>query len=333
MSYSHRIFVYGPVGLLVLVCLLYAVFWRVQADTLAARLDRANGGEIIPGVEFHFADKSVGGFPFRLDAVLSGVTFVHKTPDGETAWRTENLALHSMSYRADQFILEAAGLQSFARPGAEGAPPQVIYVEPALARASAILVKGRLARFDLDLVEPKGKDATLNADPARTFAADRAQLHLLRRPGDSIDVAVRVDNADLGKGYGLKLGGKIGLIDLRGKINGAGALDEVAEGDESVAAAADDWRSKNGSLEVDRLSLDWDGVKTEMKGTLSLDEHDQVSGALTGLFNPGDALRAITNGQMSLQIGGTMPFSLVFKDGDIFAGLGAVDSALSGTGR
>src|SRR6266566_1525497 len=52
MSYSSRIYMYGPVGLLLLIVVLYAVFWRVESDTLAARLERANGGEIMPGVAF-----------------------------------------------------------------------------------------------------------------------------------------------------------------------------------------------------------------------------------------------------------------------------------------
>jgi hypothetical protein len=331
MTYSHRIFVYGPVGLLLLIVLLYSVFWRVQADTLSARLDRANGGEIIPGVEFDFAEKSIGGYPFRLDAVLSGVSFVHKAPEGDTAWRTEKLALHAMSYRSDQFIFETAGLQSFAEPGAAGGPPEVLYIQPELARASAILIKGRLARFDLDVLEPSGKDASLHADPTRTFAADRAQLHLLRGPDDSVDIAMKIDNAEIGKGYGLKFGGKLGLIELRGKLKAATAFDALTQGTESVADAAGDWRAKNGALDVERLSLDWDGVKTDMKGALALDSQDRITGALTGMFNPGDALRAITKGQFSMQLGGMLPFSLIFRDGDIFAGLGAVESALPGT--
>jgi hypothetical protein len=331
MSYSHRIFVYGPVGLLVLVFVLYSVFWRVEADTLSARLDSANGGELIPGVEFAFAEKSIGGYPFRLDAVLSGVTFAHREPDGEIAWRTEKLALHSMSYNATRFIMEAAGLQSFARPGAAGGPPNVITVQPALARASAILVNGRLARFDLDVLGPKGKDASLNADATRTFAADRAQLHLLRRADGSIDVAMKIENADVGKGYGLKFGGKIPLIDLRGKVDQAGALDALSSGSESVAQAADDWRGKNGALEVQRLALDWDGVKTDMTGALSLDEAHRLTGALTGAFNPGDALRAVTGGKFGLQLSGETPLTLLFKDGDILAVLGSVDSALGRT--
>src|SRR5712675_2452930 len=118
MSYSSRIYIYGPVGLLLLIIMLYSVFWRVQADTLSARLDRANGGEVIAGITFAFAGKTVGGYPFRLDAVLSGVTFSHQVAEGETAWRTEQLALHALSYNLDRYIFEVTGLQSFARPPA-----------------------------------------------------------------------------------------------------------------------------------------------------------------------------------------------------------------------
>ena len=155
MSYSSRIFIYGPVGLLLLIIVLYSVFWGVQADTLSARLDRANGGEVVPGITFAFAEKTVGGYPFRLDAVLGGVTFSHQAAEGETAWRTEKLALHAQSYNLDRYIFEVTGLQSFARPPAtRGSVPRVTYVTPAIARASAILSNGRLARFDIDLWEP-----------------------------------------------------------------------------------------------------------------------------------------------------------------------------------
>ena len=220
MSYSSRIYIYGPVGLLLLIIMLYSVFWRVQADTLSARLDRANGGEVIPGVTFAFAGKTVGGYPFRLDAVLSGVTFAHQSAEGETAWRTEQLALHAQSYNLDRYIFEVTGLQSLARPPVmPGNVPRVIYLTPAIARASAILNAGRLARFDMDLWEPQAKDATQGADPKRNFSADRAQLHLLARPDDTIDVAAQINNAHIGAGYTATAADIVlPLIDLRAKL-------------------------------------------------------------------------------------------------------------------
>src|SRR5258706_2352831 len=305
MSYSSRIFIYGPVGLLAVIVVLYSVFWRVQADTLSARLDRANGGEVIPGITFAFAGKTVGGYPFRLDAVLSGVTCAHQSAEGETAWRTEELALHAQSYNLDRYIFEVTGLQSFARPPATpGSVPRVIYVTPAIARASAILSNGRLARFDMDLWEPQGKDATLGADPKRSFSADRAQLHLLARPDNTIDVAAQINNAHIGLGYAAaKTEIVLPLIDLRAKLTESSALDGLAAGRMSVADAAQAWRARMGTLNVGDLTLNWPDARAGLKGEVAIDEAGRPTGHLDG--------QRVQNGKAPAE------FGLTLNDGDI----------------
>jgi hypothetical protein len=257
MSYSNRIWLYGPVGLLLLVAVLYSVYWRVGADMLSARLDRANGGEIVPGIVFAFAEKSVGGYPFRFDTVLSGVTFAHQGPEGETAWRSEKLAIHALSYGQALYVLEAAGLQSFALPGGAGEGPRVTYLTPGIARASAILRQGHLARFDLDLWQAEGKDATPGADMTRTFSAGRAQLHLLNDPDGTVEVAARIDDAHIGDGFKPALGSALALAELRGKLVQGTTLDPLKAGAESVPDAAEQWRQAGGTLSVEKLDLDW----------------------------------------------------------------------------
>jgi hypothetical protein len=289
------------------------VFWRVQADTLAARLDRANGGEVMPGVVFAFAEKSVGGFPFRIDAVLSGVTFSHQAPEGETAWRTEKLALHRLSYGQNRYIFEATGLQSFAQPPlARGAVPRVTFVTPGIARASAILAGDKLARFDLDLLEPEVKDATRGADPKRTAVADRAQLHFLVRPDDSIDTAIMIDNAKIGTGYA---GGpqevQIPRIDLRAKLTQGAALDSLRAAMISVADAAAAWRARMGTIAVSNLAIDLPDGHADLKGDLRLDENDRLSGTLKGTGTkdkmPTDYSLAFAKGEMRLNPGSAAP--------------------------
>ena len=330
MSYSHRIWIYWPVGLLLMVVLLYSIFWRVEADMLAARLDRANGGEIAPGVMFAFAEKSIGGYPFRLDVLLSGVTVAHRSPDGEIAWRSERLALHAMTYGGDLYILEADGLQSFEQPGAAGAMPQVFYVTPAVARASVILRDKKLARLDVDLWQPEGKEASLNADPTRTFSAGRAQLHFLTHLDNTIDVALRIDQGKLGDGYHPALGNELALIDLRGKLLNTAPLAGLETGSESVFDATEHWREAGGTLAVDKLSLDWGNVKTDLTGAIGLDEQHRPDGALMGTFDAGALVSALSKGNLNLTGMGEAKFSLLFKDGDIRVGAG---SALAGTGR
>src|SRR5712691_1235838 len=300
MSYSSRIFIYGPVGLLLLIVVLYSVFWRVQADTLSARLDRANGGEIIPGITFAFAGKTVGGYPFQVDAVLSGVTFSHQVAEGETAWRTEKLALHALSYNLDRYIFEVTGLQSFERPPMkQGGVPRVIYATPAIARASAILNNGRLARFDMDLWEPQAKDATQGADPKRSLSADRAQLHLLARPDNTIDVAAQINNAHIGPGYAAANTELVlPLIDLRAKLTEGSAFDVLAAGKMSVADAAQAWRERMGALKISDLTLNWPDARAGLKGEVAIDHAGRASGRLEG--------DKVQNGKAPVQFGLTL---------------------------
>ena len=314
MSTSNRIYIYLPVGLLLLIVVLYSVFWRVQADTLSARLDRANGGEVIPGITFAFAGKTVGGYPFRLDAVISGVTFSHQSREGETAWRTEKLALHTLAYNFDRYIFEVTGLQSFARPPATpGSAPRLITLTPGIARASAILDHGRLARFDVDLWEPQAKDAIQSPDPKRSFSAGRAQLHLLARPGDTIDVAAKIDNASIGAGYtSTEADIVLPLIELRGKVTESSALDGLIAGAMSVADAAQAWRARMGALSISELTLNWPDARADLKGDLVVNEAGRLTGRLMGT--------RVQNGKAPAE------FALTLADGDIRA-LAALPSA------
>lgn len=307
MSYSNRIWLYGPVSLLVMLVVGYSFFWRAQAQALSQALDRANHGEIMPGVAFAFAERTLGGFPFRLDAVLSGVTFSHPTSAGEFAWRTERLALHALSYRNDRFIFEADGLQSFARPNGAARVPNVVFVKPAIARASAILRQGRLVRFDLDVWQAVGKDATLGADPKRTFTASRAQLHLLARSDHTIDVAMKINNALIGEGYAPQAspdGVRMPLINLRAKLTEAQALEPLNAGAESLSAAVEDWRLSHGTLMVSDLVLAWPFAHADLKGDLMINAKGELTGLLEG------------NG---VELDGKTPagYGLVFADGDM----------------
>jgi len=316
MSYSNRIFIYGPVGLLLLIVILYSVYWRVEADTLSARLDRANGGEVIPGLVFAFAEKSIGGFPFRLDVVLSGVSFAYRSGDGETGWRTDKLAIHTLSYGRDRYIFEVTGLQSFIRPPiAPGMPPRAILVTPALARASAIVRDGSLARFDLDLWGPQEKDATESADPQRTITAERAQLHLLSRADKAIDVAMKIDNLRIGAGYASSES-VLPLIDLRAQLTQSEILNAPQGGAVNIVDALETWRTQMGRLIVTDLSLNWPNSHADLKGDLTLDSNDYLAGTLSGMGaakgqTPGEVRLSFANGGMQLAGDSTAPAAAV----------------------
>jgi hypothetical protein len=330
MSYSHRIWLYGPVGLVLLLALLYCVFWRVEADMLSARLDGLNGGEVVPGLTLSFAEKQVGGFPYRLDVVLSGVTLSSDGDSGTTSWHIDKLALHALTYGRPLYLLEAAGEQVFEQPGAAGEPASRFAMTPAIARASAILREGVLARFDLDLLQVQGRDESEGADAARTFFAGRAQFHLLAHPDGTAEVAARVEQAKIGEGYKPFFGADMPLADLKGRVTQSGALLAAGKAGAGLAQAADAWRAAGGEVQVEALSLDWAGVKTTLTGNIGLNANRRAEGSLNGAFDAAQLLGALTRGGVKLPSTGESKFSLLIEDGAVKL---ALDSALPGFGR
>jgi hypothetical protein len=278
MNYSSRIYMYGPVGLLLLIVVLYSVFWRVESDTLAARLDRVNGGEIMPGVSFSFAQKSVGGFPFRLDVLLSDVAFTYRNSATEADWRIDRLALHRLSYGRNQFIFEADGKQSLAWKSSADAPPETIALTPQIARASAILAEGRLVRFDADVWGPHGIATNPQHDSA-DFSAARAQLHALARRNNTVDLVLQIDNGQSGASA---RGGAIPQIDCRAELDHAELLTGVELGNQDPTAALQNWRKNMGVINVSSLNLNWPDAHAMLRGILTLDGEDRLMGLLRG---------------------------------------------------
>ncbi len=282
---------YGPVALLVLLVAGYSLYWQACADTLRAELDAANGREIMPGVTFAFAEKTVGGYPFRLDAVLSGVTFAHKSAQGETAWRTEKLALHMQSYGAGHFLFEAAGLQSFAWPDANGIS-RVLYVTPGTARASAILHDGKLYRFDLDVAEAEVQDAALTARQGRNVAVKRAQFHLRAREDRAVDIAIKLEGARIGPGFTPALGADLPLFMLNGSLSHGETLEALLADKDSGANASEAWRKAGGAFDVSELSLKWGQAIVDATATLAFDDDHRLMGSVDGVVSGVQALAA-----------------------------------------
>jgi hypothetical protein len=302
MSYSNRIYMYGPVGLLLLIAILYSVFWRVEADTMSARLDRANGGEIAPGISFSFAQKSVGGFPFRLDVLLTGVRLGYRNANTQIDWRTDRFALHRMAYGRNQFIFESDGTQTISWTTQPDAMPVTVLLTPETARASAILNRGRVLRFDLDLWRPHGTE-TGPADTPAVFAADRAQFHALARRNNTLDLAIQVDNGRTESSAPQSVQASLPLIDGRITLNQADLLTGVEQGNEDIKRAVELWRNKMGVANVTSLALNWPDARAVLRGELKLDANDRLSGTL--------------HGDQTADHGGSRPIQLDFRNGSM----------------
>jgi hypothetical protein len=295
---SSRAWIFAPALLFASVLIGAGAYWYFAANAFGARLDAVNGREIMPGVVFAFAEREISGFPFRIDAVLEGVTVSLPSAAGETAWRSERIAIHRLVYQNKRFVYEVDGLQTLSWPGSDG-KTRILHLRPGLARASAILEGTRLARFDSDLVRVLGQEITQGVQAEREFTAARVQAHLLARPDRNIDLFLRADEARIGGGYDVVLGRELSFT-LSGKVEAGEALERLLGGNQNPSEALQEWRQSNGRIEAARLELASELYRTlVLAGALTLNDMLRLEGTLTTL--PGAAMPVsvvITNGEI-----------------------------------
>jgi hypothetical protein len=228
MRYSSRFFLYAPLGLFLLLAAGVCLHWGLAASAFAAKLDAVNGHEVMPGVTMTFAARRTTGFPFSLDTELRGLTLSVATPQGPTRWHTAEFAMHSLTYGRDETIFEAAGPQTLSWNGEDGKRRSLSFAVGSL-RASAILRKGALARFDFDLVGFGSKE----------FTARRLQFHL-RRAG-RLDLYVETEALQAPDCPGLPASRR-----LTGTLTTATALAPLLVGDTDWQSAIAAWRAAGG---------------------------------------------------------------------------------------
>ena len=275
LRYSSRLFLYGPFVLLLALAVASVANWWHLAHRLESQLTEANRGrEIVPGITLHFASETIGGCPFNLDAVLEDVTLTVKAARGPLVWHTDRFAIHALTYGRAQSIFEAAGTQSLTWTDLEGKDHRFVFV-PRSLRASAILQRGHLVRFDLDLNEIGGRD----------LSGARAQLHLRQSPvQNAIDLAVSADALHLAPELQAGFDANIAHLSVAGRLRPATSLLGLLSGKDEWRNSANTWRTEEGSFLVDRIDLATGQIDAEGHGTVSVDGDHKLSGSLDIAF-------------------------------------------------
>ncbi len=253
MRFSSRLFLYAPLLLFVLLLCLVSAYWWQQSQSWKAKLDALNGKEVMPGITMQFAERRIGGFPFRVDTILK--QFELKSSNG-FSWKTEDFAIHRLSYKGGQYIFEAAGQQQLRYPALNGENRNFVFL-PGSLRADALLQGGILKRFDLVLV----------ALSAPGLTAEGAELHL-RHLADQNKIEVVA--------FANKVSGMNGDLRLVGDITSAMAFMPLLHGTGRLADVLDAWR-KDGSVTLHKFQS---GNQTAT-GRLKLDAQNRLTGQLS----------------------------------------------------
>jgi hypothetical protein len=270
MRYSSRLFLYAPLFVLLALAVAAGLRWFAVKDGMESWLRDHNGREIAPGVTMRFGAESVTGFPFNLDVVLRDVAFEVKSARTSGAWRMDAFAIHELTFGRTQQIYEAAGAQTITWADAEGGRHRFAFV-PGSLQASAILSRGRLARFDLDL----------NEIGARDIAGVRFQLHFRKAPDrDAIEIVASGDQIRLAPPLQAGFGKNLRRAQLSASLTPGNLLAPLFAGSESWDAALDAWRRGGGTFHLGDMELDFGGVQIHASGALGLDAAHRPQGTI-----------------------------------------------------
>jgi hypothetical protein len=249
----------------------YGALWLVLARNVeqgfVAWVEEARSS----GIDVAWQRIGLGGFPLALRVELGDATFTDHALDPPLALRAPRLwaAASPWDFRIWHFGAESGLTAELA--GAEERPPLRLAADAARGafwarpeggatlwlrlRKAAVAAgdKVRAERADLWLMQPASPPRA-DTDPlvAAAFDLDGIELPAAARFGDAIDeVAV--------------------ALTVKGPF---------AEGPLRRAAAA--WRAAGGTVDLDRLHLQWGTLDAIASGTLALDRELQPEGALSG---------------------------------------------------
>lgn len=188
LRYSSRFWLYAPSALFALLAAAVMIHWWMLAGPFEKKLAALKGRETIPGITLDWDKAEVGGFPFRLDATFQNLRIAGAGAHGPFSWRSEEFAMHSLTYGRSQDVYQAAGRQQISWTDSNGGARAAAFQAGSM-RGSSILGRQGLMRFDLDIAELGGPDFTLT----------RLQFHMRRDPdGNSLDLMVSTDGLPVG---------------------------------------------------------------------------------------------------------------------------------------
>ena len=275
MNYSSRFWLFAPLAVFLGLAAWAMAYWWIVAAALDKKLTALNGHEALPGITVSFASKSISGFPFNIDVILTGLVIEGQGAHGPLRWSAEKFALHRLTYGRPKDIYEAAGNQSLSWTDGGGHAHLLTFL-PGTMRASSITDGRGLVQFDLDIGAAGGTDKD-----GAPFTAARAQFHVRRDPkADALDLAITGDDIRPTGLAALLFGGQIKNIKLLATLTEGQAFAPLLAGKGSWAAASADWRARHGQVMIGPLAISSRGLN------LTANAFPDSGNDLRGLLNP-----------------------------------------------
>ncbi|WP_420100545.1 DUF2125 domain-containing protein [Bosea sp. (in: a-proteobacteria)] len=321
-----RFWLYAPFALLALLAAAWSGFWVHVHGRVVAELDKALAREAAQGRTWSCANRSVGGFPFRIELRCDALALTSTRWGDAVRIEAGPAVVVGQVYSPGLVILEAKGPAKATLP--EGRTLDVTWKQ-----LDASLAWREPERFALVASEPS---LTLTTPGIGTEAwrAQTLELHLRRNPtraaaDQAVDIAVSAT------------GTVLPLVDVLLGTTDPGTIDLTATLTQSQAFRAgfnpdalENWRNANGALDLTRLSAAKGTARIDGSGQLLLDPTHTIGGTLqlsaAGIEQIGGVRIGNLLGGLGGLLGGRPPAAsapgltplppIVLRDGRAFVG-------------
>lgn len=253
--------------------ILYGLYWNILAGQFRAGIEHWAAERKAEGVEVAFSTLRIGGFPFKLDAVLSNP--VISISDGVRSWTWQGplMLMRARPWTPNRARVSVPGRHRIAIK--DGARPLDL-----IADAGTLEMSLRFGDGGIIQAVVSARNVTLNkaasGKGSRVLGLTRAEISAAR-PGDGnegLDVGFKANAITYPVAPVAGLGLKTERVGLEVEIKGEPPLNPNTE---TMAV----WRDNGGTLEFNTLDLNHGPLKLAGDGTGALDKGLQPIGAFS----------------------------------------------------
>lgn len=262
----RRLGLYAPFLLLGLLAVLWTAAWFLVVDRARAGLDEFIAREATAGRLWSCADRSLGGYPFRIELGCSSLSL--SRPDVHAS--IGRVVVVSQVYRPHHIIAEASG------PLRIAAASLRVDGSWRLFQASVIARFGGIDRLSL---AADGLAVAIDSPglSLSDLGARRFEAHFRGSPQDAetVEIALRAEGASI-PGLDALAGGD-DYADLLVRL----AVNRIADlPARPLPTEMERWRAAGGRLTIEQLSMRKGTARLEAQGSIGLDPAHRPEGQI-----------------------------------------------------
>ncbi|NQU60250.1 MAG: DUF2125 domain-containing protein [Rhodospirillales bacterium] len=254
---------------IIALSVLYGFYWNYLSGQIRTGVEQWAAERQADGYTVAYTGLRIGGFPFRLDAVMTDPEMSALGKDGSWSWRGPALLMRVRPWRPSKVKVLAAGLHMVRAE--KGARSVELFID-ARDLWMTLRFKDRAMLSVRDLLVKDGTDR----DVIKIAAADV----VVKRPDKADSVFDVVANV-LGVTYGVEPVRGLGLNSKQLGLHALvmGTFPDVPARQSLNAETMVQWRDSGGAVEFSRLDIRHGPLALSGDGTMALDEGLQPIGS------------------------------------------------------